>query len=107
MRKSLGQRPVVVITHPVVYRYSPPVRYVSNYVPSYRPPPQQLPSYACRINQMYVQCIPCERACNNPNWLCYNYCVAGCTCLSGFFRDTITNNCVTYNLCPRLYQQGR
>ncbi|EPB66730.1 trypsin Inhibitor like cysteine rich domain protein [Ancylostoma ceylanicum] len=58
----------------------------------------------CPAYQAYAQCVPCERACNTQYYLCYPYCVTGCTCQSGYVRDTATNNCISSYYCPRLYQ---
>ncbi|KAL6737761.1 hypothetical protein Aduo_011377 [Ancylostoma duodenale] len=87
----------------------PPVRVITDYIPPYQPNPgQQLTYYRYPAFQAYTQCVPCERACNTQCYLCYQYCVPGCTCESGFVRDTVTNECVPRFRCPWLYQgRGR
>ncbi|KAK6750935.1 hypothetical protein RB195_002726 [Necator americanus] len=72
-------------------------------VPIYQSPPV----YTCPVYQTYAQCVPCERACNTPYYLCYQYCVPGCTCQPGFVRDTTTNNCINSYYCPRYRTYNR
>ncbi|KHJ93145.1 hypothetical protein OESDEN_06947 [Oesophagostomum dentatum] len=104
---SMTQCPpfVAIVPFPAARRYSYPVRVLRSYRAPYRPyPGQTATAYTCRESEIYVQCVPCERVCNSEHWLCYQYCVAGCACRDDLVRDTITNNCVTRSLCPRLFQ---
>ncbi|EYC32767.1 hypothetical protein Y032_0002g1089 [Ancylostoma ceylanicum] len=106
--RPIYQDPPIIIIPPYPYPPTnsyPPARIVSDYIPPYRPyPGQQIPYYTCPAYQTYAQCVPCERACNTQYYLCYPYCVTGCTCQSGYVRDTATNNCISSYYCPRLYQ---
>ncbi|KIH51846.1 trypsin Inhibitor like cysteine rich domain protein [Ancylostoma duodenale] len=106
--RPVYQGPPIIIIPPYQYPPTntyPPARIVSDYIPPYRPyPGQQIPYYSCPAYQTYAQCVPCERACNTQYYLCYPYCVTGCTCQSGYVRDTATNNCISSYYCPRLYQ---
>ncbi|KAL6737764.1 hypothetical protein Aduo_011380 [Ancylostoma duodenale] len=75
------------------------IRYTGLCIPKYACPNSHCPTY-----QTYAQCVPCERVCNSQYFLCYQYCVPGCTCQSGYVRDTVTNNCISSYYCPQLYQ---
>ncbi|RCN47572.1 trypsin Inhibitor like cysteine rich domain protein [Ancylostoma caninum] len=106
--RPIYQEPPIIIIPPYPYPPTntyPPARIVSDYIPPYKPyPGQQIPYYSCPAYQTYAQCVPCERACNTQYYVCYPYCVTGCTCQSGYVRDTATNNCISSYYCPRLYQ---
>ncbi|XGW26379.1 hypothetical protein V3C99_007192, partial [Haemonchus contortus] len=98
-------RPVVVVPPPPPPVY--PGRYLTYYIPPYSPYyGQQFRYYTCSPYEYYVQCIPCEPVCNSNYYLCYQYCVDGCTCRPGLVRDMFTNNCVYSYYCPRVYRSG-
>ncbi|KAK6042617.1 trypsin Inhibitor like cysteine rich domain protein [Cooperia oncophora] len=92
-------RPIIVVPPP------PPGRFLSYYRPPYRPYYGQVFYYrTCPAYQYYVQCVPCEPVCNSQYYLCYPYCVDGCTCYPGYVRDMVTNNCVYSYYCPTIYR---
>ncbi|CAJ0603023.1 unnamed protein product [Cylicocyclus nassatus] len=104
IRTSTTTPPIIIVIPPGGYPY-PPIRYFGYYVPPYYPYPGYYPPYyTCPAYTTYAQCVPCERACNSNYWLCYQYCVAGCTCQQGYVRDPVSNYCVNPYYCPRLYQ---